>query len=104
MTKLNDDVIYLILKELYNVEKSFHSYLLVNKTWFCKHLDLTTIEDAIVYSRANQYEIEFFMNEITYHFVNDENTNITHLYIPRRLNQMHLIPGSKRFFAKIKIS
>ncbi|PKY39468.1 hypothetical protein RhiirA4_452660 [Rhizophagus irregularis] len=40
------------------------------------------------------------MNEIIRLFVNDENTNITHLYIPNC--QIHLIPEAKRCFSEIE--
>ncbi|RGB40210.1 hypothetical protein C1646_753583 [Rhizophagus diaphanus] len=40
------------------------------------------------------------MNEIIRLFVNDENTNITHIYIPNC--QIHLIPEAKRCFSEIE--
>jgi hypothetical protein len=33
MSKLNRDVLYLIFEELKNDKKTFHSCLLVNRTW-----------------------------------------------------------------------
>ena len=34
MFKLDENVLYLILKELQNDKKHFHTCLLVNKTWY----------------------------------------------------------------------
>uniref|UniRef100_U9TZP7 Uncharacterized protein n=1 Tax=Rhizophagus irregularis (strain DAOM 181602 / DAOM 197198 / MUCL 43194) TaxID=747089 RepID=U9TZP7_RHIID len=149
MSKLNGEVLYLILKELNKIEKPLYTYLLINKSWceiiistlwknpwkytnfyheekllleviilhlsnetrnklvmlgfdfslfnnisFCKHLDLIAIEHTNSMAGAKIYEIDFFMNEIIRLFVNDENTNITHLYIPNC--QIHLIPEAKQ--------
>ncbi|PKY13224.1 hypothetical protein RhiirB3_424998 [Rhizophagus irregularis] len=68
-------------------------FSLFNNISFCKHLDLIAIEHTNSMAGAKIYEIDFFMNEIIRLFVNDENTNITHLYIPNC--QIHLIPEAK---------
>ncbi|GBC03029.1 hypothetical protein RclHR1_04950001 [Rhizophagus clarus] len=165
MSKLNDDIFYLIIKELNNIERSLHPYLLVNRTWsvivistlwknpwkyanayykrklllqviishlsdekrnelnnsrsnflinlyerplfnyinFCKHLNLVAIKDTILTIGILTCEVDFFMDEIIYLFVNNENTNIKHLYIPNEFHcQIYLIPGAKRCFSEIE--
>ncbi len=79
---------------------SYQKPLLFNYINFCKHLNLNIIMNMISIIETSKKSI--LQNEIFNLFIN-ENTRITHLYIPQIFNyQIHLIPEAKRCFSEIE--
>ncbi|PKY25681.1 hypothetical protein RhiirB3_528071, partial [Rhizophagus irregularis] len=74
---------------------------LFNYINFCKHLNLSGIQN-IIYNIYEESKIKIIENEIIKLFVN-ENTKFTHLYLPYQVNfQIHLIPGAESCLSEIK--
>ncbi|RIA84522.1 hypothetical protein C1645_832120 [Glomus cerebriforme] len=74
---------------------------LFNYISFCRHLNLNRIIRIINTHISIEYN-DLIRNEIINLFIN-ENTKFTHLYISDLFDcQIHLIPGAKHCFSKIK--
>jgi hypothetical protein len=90
--KRNNLMIQLI-QYTYSYKKPLFNYINL-----CKHLNLNVIRKITLYSG-----VEYILNEIICLFVNNEDTEYTHLYIPRSFDyQIHLIPGAERCFSNIE--
>ncbi|GES74379.1 hypothetical protein GLOIN_2v1788900 [Rhizophagus clarus] len=129
MSKLNNDILFLILEELSGDIKSLRSCLLVNKTWceisvsilwrnpsgyfkrgslnlIISHLSNETKEylksEELLLRNVKENKVSNIINEILELFING-NTRVTHLRIPSHFNrQIHLISGADHYFSGLK--
>src|ERR1051325_6602738 len=68
----------------------------------CRRLNLNELNRIITSSFRETYKISIIKNSVFNLFIN-ENTTFTHLYVPQQFDyQIHLIPGAKRCFSKLK--
>src|ERR1044071_6487358 len=66
MSTINHDVLFLILKELKDNNKSLFSYLLVNKLW-CETTVLILWSDPWIYVKYNSKKCTLLLNIILLH-------------------------------------
>ncbi|RIA89497.1 hypothetical protein C1645_824747 [Glomus cerebriforme] len=89
---------------LFNLLTKSYQKPLFNYISFCRHLNLGKIK-KIIYKTIHEdtlFKLPIITNEIIKIFIN-ENTKITHLYIPLEFNfKIHLIPGAQRCFSEIE--
>src|SRR5947207_15102329 len=73
---------------------------LFNYISFCRHLNLNNLNEII--NMIDDTDEEIIKKEIFNLFVN-ENTRITHLYVPHPFDyQIHIIPAAERRFSDLE--
>src|SRR5947207_15818028 len=73
MSKLNNDVLFLMLKELQDDRKSLYSCILVNKTW-CEIIIPILWKNPLVHLKPKKMELQF--NIIISHLSNETRRNL----------------------------
>jgi hypothetical protein len=74
MTKLNRDVLYLILKEFHNNKEALYSCLLVNKTWYEIIIPILWKNPWKFY--LNYLDKQYLLNAIISHLSNESKNNL----------------------------